>query len=380
MASSGMASQALAAPRRVRAALRPMAQTTLAVTLAWLVATEVFGYELPFFAPIAAIVTLGATSGAPVRRAVELAGGVALGILVGDLLILSIGTGAVQIAVVVVLALGVATLLGGSVLVVNQAAISAVLVATLLPPTITLVPHRVFHAVIGGTVAVIVGHVVLRTPPVPSVARAAQPVFDGLAAALRDTSDALAAGDAHAAEQALLRARALDPDVRELEQALATARELAAFTWGRRAIRDRLQVHEEAIRQLDNAVRNTRVLARASVALLSATPPDGAPDGALTAVAEAVEDLAAGVQALGVQLTDDASPAMVREVALHAATHAGSLFPDRWSLSLARVVGQVRATSVDLLRGSGLELWDAQALLEQQDRDRDQGPSGQDPR
>ena len=372
MSGAGVASHGLAAPgQRLRAAARSIARTTLAVGLAWLLATEAFGYEQPFFAPVAAIVTLGATSGAPVRRAVELAAGVAVGILVGDLLILSIGTGVVQIAIVVVLAMATATLLGGSLLVVNQAAISGVLVATLLPPTTSLVPHRVFHAVLGGGIAVLVGHVLLRTPPIPSVARVAQPVFDGLAGALRDTADALAAGDPDAAEQALLRARALDPDVRDLEQALANARDLAAFTWGRRTIREQLRVHEEAIRNLDHAVRNTRVLARASVTLLSSTPPDDAPAGARLAVAEAVEDLAAGVQALGAQFTGDGSPAVVREVALHAATHAGSLFPDRWSLSLARVVGQVRSTSVDLLRGSGLELWDAQTLLEQQDRARD---------
>ncbi|MEX2505228.1 MAG: FUSC family protein [Egicoccus sp.] len=372
MSRTGVASEALAAPRqRLRAAARPIARTTLAAGLAWLLATELFGYELPFFAPVAAIVTLGATSGAPVRRAVELAAGVALGILVGDLLILSIGTGVVQIAVVVVLATAAATLLGGSLLVVNQAAISGVLVATLLPPTTSLVPHRVFHAVIGGTIAVLVGHVLLRTPPVPSVARVAQPVFEGLARALRDTADALAAGDPDAAGQALLRARALDPDVRGLEQALANAHDVAVFTWGRRTIREQLHVHDEAIRQLDLAVRNTRVLARASLALLSSPPPDDAPVGARAAVADAVEDLAAGVHALGEQLTADGSPDVVRELAVHATTHAATLFPDRWMLSLARVVGQVRATSIDLLRGSGLELWDAQALLDQQDRARD---------
>ncbi|MFA9444575.1 aromatic acid exporter family protein [Egicoccus sp. AB-alg6-2] len=362
---------------RVRVAARTIVQTAVAVALAWLVATEVFGYELPFFAPVAAVITLSATSGAPVRRAVDLAAGVALGILVGDLLILAIGTGVPQIVTVVVLAMLAATLLGGTVLVVNQAAISAILVSTLLPPSASLVPHRVFHALIGGAVAVLVGHLLLRSPPVPSVARVAQPVFAGLSHALTATADALRRGDAAAAEAALLAARGLDPDVRELGQAIADAQDLAQFTLGRRAIREQLQAHEEALRQLDHAVRNTRVLARASIALLSASAPaerDGAgPARALLAVSEAVEDLAAGVLALGEQLTEGAGPEAVRATALHAATHAGALFPDRWSLSLARVVGQIRATSVDLLRGSGLELWDAQQLLEHQDGAADPG-------
>ena len=352
---------------RLRGAARTVVQTAVAVGLAWLVATGVFGYDLPFFAPIAAVITLGATSGAPARRAIELAGGVALGILVGDLLILAIGTGTVQIVTVVVLAMLAATAVGGTLLVVNQAAISAILVATLLPPTATLVPHRVFQAVIGGAIGVLVGHVLLRSSPVPRVERAARPVFEGLARALAATAVALRTEDAEAAESALLHARDLDPQVRALAQALADAQDLAQLTIGRRSIREQLQTHEEVLRQIDLAVRNTRVLARASIALLTSTPPpDAAPD-ALTAVSEAVEDLASGVEALGDQLTAGGSPDAVRRVALHAATHATQLFPDRWSLSLARVVGQVRATSVDLLRGSGLDLWTAQQLLDQQD-------------
>ncbi|GGI07988.1 FUSC family protein [Egicoccus halophilus] len=370
------------ASARLRAAGRTILQTASAVGLAWLVATEVFGYELPFFAPVAAVITLGAASGAPARRAVDLAGGVALGILVGDLLVLAIGTGVVQIVTVVVLAMLAATLVGGTVLVVNQAAISAILVATLLPPTASLVPHRVFHAVIGGAIGVLVGQVLLRGAPVPQVARAAQPVFDGLAATLGETADALRAGDVEVARRALLHARDLDPQLQGLHRALADAQDLAQLTYGRRAILEQLRAHAGALWQLDLAVRNTRVLARASIALLSSSPPPDAPAGARAAVAEAVEDLAVGVRSLGDQLTADGPPAAVRRVALHAATHAGALFPDRWSLSLARVVGQVRATSVDLLRGSGLDLWEAQQLLEQQDaaeRAAEEPPDGDAP-
>lgn len=353
---------------RLRAAVRTIVQTAVAVGGAWLLATAVFGYDLPFFAPVAAVITLGAASGAPARRALELAGGVALGIAVGDLLILAIGTGAAQIVLVVVLAMLAATLVGGSVLVVNQAAISAILVATLLPPTATLVPHRVFHAVIGGAVGVLVGQVLLRTPPLPSVAKAARPVFHGLSSALTTVAAALRDGDPDAATRALLDARDLDPQVRALGQTLSDAREVAALSLGRRAIREELQRHEDALRQLDLAVRNTRVLARASIALLASADAD---DPALGEISDAVEDLASGVEALGAQLTADGDPRTTRALALHAATHAGQLFPDRTTLSLARVVGQVRATSVDLLRGSGLDLWEANQQLEQQDPDDD---------
>jgi uncharacterized membrane protein YgaE (UPF0421/DUF939 family) len=353
------------ARRRVRAGVRTIVQTAIAVGLSWLIATEVLGYQLPFFAPIAAVITLGAASGAPARRALELAGGVALGIAIGDLLILGIGTGTIQIVVVVVLAMAVALLVGGSVLVVNQAAISAILVATLLPPTATLVPHRVFHAALGGGVAVLVGQVLLRSPPLPSVSRAARPVFEGLSAALLTCADALRRGDADDATRALLRARALDPQVRGLEQAHADAMSVAQLSIGRRGTRQVLRDQQDAVRQLDLAVRNTRVLARASITLLRTSPGEGEDDLATRrALADAVEELATGVDALGSQLTGDGPAERTRTNALDAARHAGELFPDRRSLALARIVGQVRATAVDLLRGSGVDLWNAQRMLE----------------
>ncbi len=113
---------------------RPILHTAVAASLAWVVATEVLGHARPFFAPVAAVVTLGLSLGQRRRRAVEVAFGVALGILVADLLVFVIGTGTWQIAVVTALAMGTALLLGGGPLVVSQAATSAVLVTTLQPP------------------------------------------------------------------------------------------------------------------------------------------------------------------------------------------------------------------------------------------------------
>src|SRR6185312_15361508 len=83
---------------RIRLAWRAVLQAGVAAGIAWVIATEVFGHKLPFFAPVAAIVTLGLTVAQRGRRAVELAVGVALGIAVGDLLVLAIGVGAAQLA------------------------------------------------------------------------------------------------------------------------------------------------------------------------------------------------------------------------------------------------------------------------------------------
>ncbi len=130
------ASRAGIATRRERllTAARPIVQTSVAAALAWIVATEVLGHTDPFFAPVAAVVTLGLTIGERRRRAVELALGVSVGIAIGDLIIAEIGSGAWQIGVVVALAMFAATLVGGGPLLASQAGASAVLVATIQFP------------------------------------------------------------------------------------------------------------------------------------------------------------------------------------------------------------------------------------------------------
>ncbi len=56
--------------------------------------------EQPFFAPIAAVVTLGLAPGQRGRRAVEVALGVAVGLAIADVIVRIIGVGAAQIGVV----------------------------------------------------------------------------------------------------------------------------------------------------------------------------------------------------------------------------------------------------------------------------------------
>ena len=76
---------------RLRLALLPVLQCSLAAGLAWLIATEVFSHERPFFAPIAAVVSLGLSLGQRWRRALEVTIGVTVGVAVGDLIISVIG-------------------------------------------------------------------------------------------------------------------------------------------------------------------------------------------------------------------------------------------------------------------------------------------------
>lgn len=87
-------------------------QCAVTAGLAWLLARQLPGHQLPFFAPVAAIITLGLTYGQRLRRGVEVAIGVAVGVAVGDLWLAFFGTGVWQIMLVCAIAMSLATLLG----------------------------------------------------------------------------------------------------------------------------------------------------------------------------------------------------------------------------------------------------------------------------
>ncbi len=160
---------------RLRGNLLPVGQTAAAAALAWLLANSVLGHQNPVFAPIAAIVSLGATRGQRAQRAIELILGVALGITAGDLLTSVIGVGVWQLAVIVGLAMAAAVWLGAGLLLLSEAGVSATLVATLQPTTHGFPPARLLDVFVGGAVALVFSQLLfpvhpvklVRTPPRP---------------------------------------------------------------------------------------------------------------------------------------------------------------------------------------------------------------------
>src|ERR1700760_3951199 len=98
---------------RMHGRLWPIAQTGLAAVGAWYVAVLLGVDSRPGFASIAAVISLGAAFGERRQRAVQLIGGVTLGIVLADLLVRTIGYGVAQVGLLVALAMLAAILLGG---------------------------------------------------------------------------------------------------------------------------------------------------------------------------------------------------------------------------------------------------------------------------
>ncbi len=321
-------------------------QVAVAASIAWYLAYDVLGHPRPFFAPVAAIVSLGLSYGQRLRRVGEVTVGVAVGVGVGDLLVRVIGTGAWQVALVVVLSMTVAVLLDGGPLVVTQAAVQSVVVTTLLPlPSAGL--SRWTDALIGGAVALAAAAVAPQTPLRRPRIEAAR-VLDELSDLLHDATDAARAGDVARAEEALARARATDTALGDLRSAAAEGIEVVRSSPFRRRHRAHVERVAELAEPLDRAVRNSRVLVRrvlAAVRYEETVPP---------AYLNLVDDLAERAGELADALTARTETSEVRP-ALEAVARASSTAPHSEVMSAVVVLAQVRSMVVDLLELTGLD-------------------------
>jgi uncharacterized membrane protein YgaE (UPF0421/DUF939 family) len=334
-----------AARRRLRPHLLPVLQTAAAALAAWWLAQVLLPNPRPAFASIAAVVCLGVTYGQRRARALELLGGVVLGVGVASLLLFAIGNGPLQIGLLVVLAMSAALVFRGGELLVNEAAVSAILLASFEPTTSGYSADRVLEALIGGGVGLAVASFLLPPDPVALVGRVAQGVFGKLGRTLEETASALRDGDPRRAESALASARGIDDDIDELEKMLSVASETARFAPSRRRGLEAVHRYEETMPQLDFAVRNTRVLAR--YAARQVRSGEQAPELAAT-----VGELADAVWVLAAQYEQPGRATDLRDLALHAARAAEEIHEREPSLLTTQIVAQVRSVAVDLVRAA----------------------------
>jgi hypothetical protein len=342
--------------QRVRAAAALAAQTGLAAGLAWFIAHDLIGSANPFFAPIAAVITLAVSLGQRLRRTAELVLGVAIGIGVADAIILLIGSGPWQIGLIVFLAIVTASAVGGGSALVVQSASSAVLVATLTPGG--GIPYgRFVDALVGGLVGLTVMAVLLPLNPLTVVRRAADPALDALADGLHELSRALDERDIDRIEAVLGRLRAAEAEFAAFAAAVTAAGENSAVAPARRRSRGALAHYGDAATHLTYALRNVRVLVRRLLTALGDDEP--IPD----VLPVALGLLSDAVRLLRQELADGAEPVAARERALRATVETGRAYDHGVGFSGGVVVAQIRTTVADLLRATGIEYAEATRLV-----------------
>lgn len=334
--------------RRTRSFLLLALQSALAAALAWFVANDLLGHPDPVFAPIAAIITLDISVGQRMRRAIELVLGVGLGIAVGDSLIYLIGTGAWQLGFVVLLATLSAVFFGGAAGVVAQAASSAVLIATLVPPTQGIYYVRLYDALIGGAIALLVLALLLPTNPLRVVSRSATPALAVLVNGLSETAAALSTRDSGRADAALTQMLKGEADLEKFRDVLPESREtarIAPLQWGKRGA---LSQYVEAAEYLERALDGARVLVRRAVTMITDQEP--IPDK----LPASLNTLAEAARQLDQELTRGTPVRECTEIALRAVREAAEAYQVGLGFSGSVVVAQLRAIATDLLGTAGL--------------------------
>ncbi|MFG1989582.1 aromatic acid exporter family protein [Actinoplanes sp. NPDC048988] len=342
--------------RRVRGGLALAVQAGVAAGLAWFVAHDVIGRPAPFFAPIAAVITLASSVGQRVKRTTELVLGVAIGIGIGDALILLIGSGPWQIGLIVVLAVLVATAVGGGTPLVVQSASSAVLVATLTSST-GLPWTRFFDALVGGGIGLIVMTLLLPLNPLSVVRRAADPALQALADGLHRVAAGLGDKDRDEVRDALAGLRAAEGTFAAFSAAVTAARENVAFAPARWRNRGALALYVDGADQITYMLRNIRVLSRRVDTALG----DDEPIPAVLPVS--VSLLGDAVELLKQEWAKGVEPEAARERALRAATECGRAYEEGVGFSGGVIVAQIRTAATDLLRASGVDYAEAPRLV-----------------
>jgi uncharacterized membrane protein YgaE (UPF0421/DUF939 family) len=172
--------------QRVRPTLWPNLQTSAAAGIAWFLAHDVLGHRQPLFAPIAAVIAMTAGRGRPGRAAIELILGVTIGIVLADLFVRVVGTGAWQLVVVVLLTMTLAAAIGAPQFVITQAAVWAVIVVAFTHGSVALALSRFEDALIGGGVAFVIGQLLFPVRPLEVVEEAAHGTRAQVEGALRE--------------------------------------------------------------------------------------------------------------------------------------------------------------------------------------------------
>ncbi|HZJ07981.1 MAG TPA: FUSC family protein [Nocardioidaceae bacterium] len=332
---------------RLRAKGWHIGQCAVAAAVAWFIAKDGLGHSTPFFAPIAAVLSLGTSYGQRLRRVAEVTVGVAVGVLIADLLVIQLGTGWWQLGLIVALAMSAAFLLDAGALFVTQAAVQSIVVTTLIPePDQALV--RWTDALIGGAVAIVAATVVPRAPLRRPREQAAV-VIRKIASLLRAAAESGVDGDMERALDVLSNARSTEELVRELQAAADEGLSVLASSPFRRRHKDPVRRMAELVEPMDRAMRNTRVLVRrVAVANYHREPLPRSYSRLCAELADTTDEMAAALER-------DEMPAEIREALLRIA--AGTTQVERTrGLSAGVVLAQIRSIIVDLLQITGLDV------------------------
>lgn len=313
-AAEGVSSAAGLAAARLRQVGWSILQTSVAAGLAWFISHDLLGHQQPFFAPIAAAVCLSASNVLRAQRAVQMIFGVSLGIGVGLAVQTLLGSGVFAVGVTVLVALCLAVIVARGfvaqgLMFFNQTAAAAILMIAL--PHDGTGAERLFDALVGGGIALVISVLLLPADPVALLGTAIDSALSALSGTLTHLERII---NRHGREPLdpgwiLAEAEHLNQQLAGVAQARGTARQVVWAAPRRRAARPVVEALERQATQVTQLAGGVLYLARATTATVQSR--EDVPAG----LRAAISDLAEGLSGLVQHDTAAASRAAARAAA-----------------------------------------------------------------
>ncbi|OBG54854.1 MULTISPECIES: aromatic acid exporter family protein [unclassified Mycobacterium] len=324
---------ARAGNKRLRLVWFNLIQTSVAAGLSWYLAHDVLEHPQPFFAPIAAAVSLSTSNVLRAQRAIQMMVGVTLGIGLGSVVQAVLGPGAVPIAIAALVALGAAVFIGGGfighgMMFANQTVVSAILVLALFHSGLGW--ERIFDALIGGGVAIVFAVLLFPADPLRVLRNARVGVLGVLHDVLSRAADVAVGRKVPPSDWPLTAVDRVHEQLSGLLEARTTARQVVRVAPRRWGMRD-------TVHAADRQAVHVALLAGSVLQLARAVAPtaDGSRDGLPQTVPTVLVVLAA---ATALADADPAGACAYIASARHHASELQSIAREKTQLILADVV------------------------------------------
>lgn len=350
---------------RVRTRFPYIIQATIGAGLAYWVAHEVVGHPQPFFAPMSVVIILGLSGGDRLSRSFEMALGGIMGVALGDLLFHSTGyTGALQITLIVLLALTLGSLLTKSVLVSNQIVIGSILIATILPPDVSNAGFdRAIDALIGCVIG-IVTIALLPSSPLTNGRNEISKVLAIISSVLDDVVNGLRNNDHAVIDQAMEAVEGSQTEINSMLAAAKSGKEVTNVSPLMWRSRRQLRSFERLLEPVGNCVRLVQVLARRAGVLCE--DGDKVSEKQIELLEE-LADIALGLSTVYEKKTKvieaQEIPALINRLRDVAAESGTEVLDKHSVLSAYAILAQTRSVAVDLMIVCGMSRESAVAQL-----------------
>lgn len=187
--------------RAVRSSAASAVQVGIAAGLSWWLATTLLPSDQPFYAPIGAVVAIGAGEDRMAGRSARLLGGMLTAVAVAGLAVRWIGTGPWQVVVLTIATTLIGRFLFDDALARSYASFYGALIGAM--GASGLVPDRLLEAAIGAVSGLAVAHLIFPPKAERAVIDPLQRAGSATRRSLRAAADALRSGE----ERDVIRAR-----------------------------------------------------------------------------------------------------------------------------------------------------------------------------